>query len=96
VTTSKQALSGQDSSSYSIHSETVAILAESAVPTLYQHNGFRVLDLPADATAREISRRKQTVEKALNHDVPVPSGPARYFPLTPSPDSLPFAKRCSD
>jgi len=86
MTTSKQALSGQSSASSDGHHETVAILAESAIPTLYTRNGFRILDLPADATAREISRRKQTVEKALNHNVTLPPGPGRYFPLTPPAD----------
>jgi hypothetical protein len=65
---------------------TVAILAELATPTLYQRNGFRVLGLPADATAREISRRKQTIEKAMTHAVAIPAGSGSYFPLVPAPD----------
>jgi hypothetical protein len=64
----------------------VAILAEFATPTLYQRNGFRVLGLPSDATAREISRRKQTIEKAMTHSVPIPAGSGSYFPLVPKPD----------
>jgi hypothetical protein len=75
-------------SSSTEHSETVAILTDSLVPALYDRNGFRVLDLPADATAREISRRKQTIEKALTHELPIPPGPGRYFPLTPAPDQF--------
>src|SRR5689334_12802448 len=86
MSTPKQALSGHSSSSG--NHETVAILLESATPSLYHRNGFRILELPADATSREINRRKQTVEKALNHELALPPGPGRYFPLTPPPDQF--------
>ena len=64
----------------------VAILAEFAIPTLYQRNGFRILGLPSDATAREISRRKQTIEKAMTHSLPISPGSGPYFPLVAKPD----------
>ena len=66
--------------------EALALLKENATPELYRHNGFSVLELPADASSREINRRKQLVEMAVANEVPTPHGMARYFPIEPPPD----------
>ena len=66
--------------------EAQALLREAATPDLYERNGFRVLELPVDATSRDIHRRKQMLEMAAGNGVPAPPGPARCFPLNPPPD----------
>ncbi len=62
------------------------ILLESANPELYRYNAFRVLELPADATPREIMKRQQMIEMARKTGMPIPLGPARCLPLDPPPD----------
>lgn len=66
----------------------LALLRESATPDLYHRNGFRVLELPVDATSKDVSRRKRMVEMAAGNGVPIPPGPCRCFPLDPAPDEF--------
>lgn len=66
--------------------EAQALLAEAATIDLYRRNGFRVLELPVDATSREVNRRKQTIEMAAAHSVPLPPGAGHCLPLEPVPD----------
>lgn len=68
--------------------EAQALLCEAATPDLYERNGFRVLELPVDATSRDIHRRKQMLEMAAGNGVPAPPGPAPCFPLDPPPDEF--------
>jgi hypothetical protein len=68
--------------------EAIALLRESATPDLYHRNGFRVLELPVDASTKEVNRRKQMVEMAATNGVPLPPGPGRSFPLDPAPDEF--------
>lgn len=63
------------------------ILLESSNPGLYTHNAFRVLELPVDATPRDIMKRQQMIEMARKTGMPIPPGPARCLPLlNPPPD----------
>lgn len=68
--------------------ETAALLREVATPDLYRRNSFRVLELPVDATQKEVTRRKQMVEMAAANGVALPAGPGRSFPLEPAPDEF--------
>ena len=61
------------------------ILIESSTPSLYTNNAFRVLELPVDATPRDIMKRQQMIEMARKTGMPIPPGPARYLPLLKSP-----------
>ncbi|MBM4092721.1 MAG: hypothetical protein FJ276_25425, partial [Planctomycetes bacterium] len=60
-------------------------LLEAATPELYRLNAFRVLELPTDATAREIARRADmlTMIEKYGNGKPKGRGP---LGLTPSPD----------
>ena len=62
------------------------ILIASANPGMYVHNAFRVLELPVDATPREIMKRQQMIEMARKTGMPIPPGPARCMPLASPPD----------
>lgn len=64
------------------------LLQQAATPDLYSRNGFRLLELPADARPRDVDRRKLVVEMAFNNGLDIPSGPGRCLPLDPSPDTL--------
>lgn len=68
--------------------EALALLRESATPELYYRNGFRVLELPVDASTKDVNRRRQMVEMAATNGVPLPPGPGRSFPLDPAPDEF--------
>ena len=68
--------------------EALAMLSESVTPDLYYRNGFRVLELPVDATPKDVNRRKQMVEMAATNGVPLPPGTGRCFPLDPAPDEF--------
>ena len=68
--------------------EALALLREAATPELYDRNGFRVLELPVDASPKDVNRRKQMVEMAATNGVPLPPGPGRSFPLDPAPDEF--------
>jgi len=61
------------------------ILLESSNPGLYTRNAFRVLELPVDATPRDIMKRQQMIEMARKTGMPIPPGPACYLPLLKSP-----------
>jgi len=68
--------------------EALALLRDSATPELYHRNGFRVLELPVDASTKDVNRRKQMVEMAATNGVALPPGPGRSFPLDPAPDEF--------
>ena len=68
--------------------EALALLRESATPDLYRRNGFRVLELPVDATPREVNRRRQMTEMAVSSGMSLQAGPGRCFPLDPEPDEF--------
>ena len=44
------------------HNNTEELLIEQATPSLYIRNAFRVLNLPVDATPRDIKRHLEKVE----------------------------------
>lgn len=48
---------------------------------LYQSNAFRLLELPVQASDREISRRKQVHDIAIRTQSPIPDGPCKIFPI---------------
>ena len=62
------------------------ILLEAATPELYRVNAFRVLELPVDATAREIARRAEMLKvmEKLGASAPKQNGP---LALDPAPDA---------
>lgn len=68
--------------------EALALLRESATPELYRRNGFRVLELPVDATPREVNRRRQMSEMAASSGMTLQPGAGRCFPLDPEPDEF--------
>ena len=53
---------------------------------LYDRNAFRILELSVEASEREITRRRELVEKSARGNFPVPPGPASIVPLRPPPD----------
>jgi hypothetical protein len=71
--------------------ELASLLKESAHPGLYHRNGFRVLELPVEASVRDLTKRRQIVEAAAANGLPLPAGPSRVLPLNPRPDA--FATR---
>ena len=75
--------------------EALAMLRESATPDLYYRNGFRVLELPVDATPKDVNRRKQMVEMAATNGVPLPPGTGRCFPSTLHRTNSPSAMQCN-
>ncbi|MHC1739761.1 MAG: hypothetical protein AB9897_01480 [Anaerolineaceae bacterium] len=67
--------------------ELSEVLLEAARLDLYKINAFRVMELPIDATPRELAKRQQIVEMAMNTNYPIPSGNGRALPLPGSNDS---------
>jgi len=61
-------------------------LLDLAVPEIFDLNAFRVLELSVEASGRDVSRRREFMEKATRHRLPLPPGPARVFPRSPAPD----------
>jgi hypothetical protein len=61
------------------------ILVRAATPDLYRSNAFRVLELPVDATAREVARRGEMLKMAEKYGNSVPREPAP-LPLDPPAD----------
>ena len=61
-------------------------LLDLATPDLYERNAFRLLEVHVEATDRDLSKRKQVMEVAARNKLPVPSGPCRILPRTPTPD----------
>jgi hypothetical protein len=57
-----------------------------ASPDLYDRNAFRILELSVEASEREITRRRELVEKSARGNFPIPAGPASIVPLRPPPD----------
>jgi hypothetical protein len=57
-----------------------------ASPDLYDRNAFRILELSVEASEREITRRRELVEKSARGNFPIPPGPAIIVPLRPPPD----------
>src|SRR6476659_8629254 len=53
---------------------------------LYDRNALRILELSVEASEREITRRRELVEKSARGNFPVPPGPASIVPLRPPPD----------
>jgi len=66
------------------HSE---VLLEAARLDLYRVNAFRVMELPVDATPRDLAKRQQIVEMSINTGLPVPPGSGRALPLQETSDS---------
>ena len=57
-----------------------------AIPELYERNAFRLLEVPVEATERDLAKRQQTMEVAARNKLAVPPGPGRLMPRTPPPD----------
>ena len=53
-------------------------------PSLYRTNVFRVLGIPVDATASDIRRQANMVQKSLALGLPIPSGPSPLPLETPA------------
>jgi len=56
--------------------ERMERLLQVANPDLYRANAFRLAQLPVDASPRDVARRQQVIEMALQVGLPVPPGPA--------------------
>ena len=52
-------------------------MEEYATPDLYERNAFRLLEMPVEATGRELTRRRDLVHRATSSNFAVPPGPAR-------------------
>lgn len=61
-------------------------LLQLATPELYERNAFRLLELPVQASERELARRREVMERAAANRLPTPPGPARVLPREPAPD----------
>ncbi len=61
-------------------------LLESATPELYRRNAFRVLELPVEATMRDVSRREKRLAMAQKLGVGIDRNTMRLLPLSPPPD----------
>ncbi|MGH6816111.1 MAG: hypothetical protein ACREC6_10420, partial [Hyphomicrobiaceae bacterium] len=59
---------------------------ELATPELYDRNAFRLLELPVTASERDLSRRRELIQRASRANHPIPPGAARLFPRVPPPD----------
>lgn len=57
-------------------------------PDVYQTNIFRLLELPSFASAQDISRRRQLIERAVKTELEVPEGIGRAFPIPFDIDAL--------
>ncbi|MCE5259193.1 MAG: hypothetical protein LLG44_09070 [Chloroflexi bacterium] len=62
-------------------------LLEAVEPELVKYNTFRIIELPINATAREIDKRRQAIEMATGAKLPIPPGPGRIYPLADRPDA---------
>jgi len=60
-------------------------LLDLATTNLYDKNSFRLLEIHVEATERDLSRRKETMEKAAKNKMEVP-GPCRILPRSKAPD----------
>ena len=54
--------------------------------SLYDKNSFRLLEIHVEATERELSRRKEAMEKAAKNKLPMPVGPCPILPRPQAPD----------
>ena len=61
-------------------------LLQLATPELYERNAFRLLELPVQASERELARRREVMERAAANRLPTPPGPSRVLPREPAPD----------
>ena len=62
-------------------------LDEFATPDLYERNAFRLLEMPVEATSRELTRRRDYVQRATSSNFAVPPGPARMLARNAAPDA---------
>ena len=62
------------------------LLMEMATPELYHRLPFRLLELPTDATVRDITKRRQVMEMAARNQLAAPPGPAQWLPPASPPD----------
>jgi hypothetical protein len=62
------------------------LLLELATPDLFQRHPFRLLELPVDASTRDLGRRRQTVEQAARNHLLPPPGPSRVLARSMPPD----------
>jgi hypothetical protein len=81
VTTADSVTAGSDTGA-----GAAAVLLAAARPDLYRRNAFRVAELPVDASPRDLARRQQLVEMAVNTEAPVPPGSGRALPLAEGTD----------
>lgn len=58
-----------------------------ATPELYDLNAFRLLELPVEATSRELTRRRDYTQRALSNGLPLPPGPGQLLARVPAPDT---------
>jgi hypothetical protein len=61
--------------------EMLAFAFQYANGALYRENAFRLLQLPVNASDRDITRRKQVFEISINTQAPVPDGASKLFPV---------------
>jgi len=60
-----------------------SLLADFASPDLYRNNAFRILQLPVDATLRDVSRQGMKLKQMNELGLAIQVQPA--FPLVPPP-----------
>ena len=58
-----------------------AVFLEAARLELYRLNAFHVMELPVDATPRDLTKRQQIVEMAINTGLTIPPGSGRALPF---------------
>jgi hypothetical protein len=59
---------------------------ELATLDIYEQNAFRRLEMPVEATSRELVRRRDLMQRAINTDLPIPPGVGRILALPSAPD----------
>ena len=69
------------------------LLLQMAKPDLYERHAFRLLELPVEATTRDLSRRRQSMEQATRNHLQPPNGGGRVLPraIPPTDDEIRMA-----
>ena len=61
------------------------VLIELAGTALFERHPFRLLELPVEASTRDISRRRQAMEQATRNQLLPPPGSVRILPRAETP-----------
>lgn len=61
--------------------EIIEFASQFDCKAIFKHNAFRILQLPVNASDRDISRRKQVIEISSNTEAPLPDGPCKILPV---------------